>query len=101
MCADAEALLPLGAPRRRGVLRAVGPGLGGRLPGRPQPRLPTFGSARFAGGLSVDDFVRTIHAITLDEAALAAVAPAVAALAEAEGLAAHADSVRLRTWAGS
>jgi hypothetical protein len=33
-----EALVPLGAPRRRGVLRAVVAGVGGRLPRRPQPR---------------------------------------------------------------
>ncbi|HEX2023192.1 MAG TPA: hypothetical protein VHF00_00670, partial [Acidimicrobiales bacterium] len=40
--------------------------------------------------------VRHIHDVTLDEAALARVAPHVAALAEAEGLAAHAESVVVR-----
>jgi histidinol dehydrogenase len=96
MCADAESLLPL--VRHAGAV-FTGPwapaSVGDYLAG-PSHVLPTFGSARFAGGLSVDDFVRTIHAISLDEAALASVAPAVATLAEAEGLAAHADSVRMR-----
>ena len=62
----------------------------------PSHVLPTFGSARFAGGLQVADFVRTIHAITLDQEALTAVAPAVATLARAEGLDAHALSVQMR-----
>ena len=63
--------------------------------------LPTFGSARFAGALTVDDFVKQVHVITLDESSLAKVAPHVAAIAEAEGLAAHALSVRLRSEAGT
>jgi histidinol dehydrogenase len=58
--------------------------------------LPTFGSARFAQALTVDDFTKNVHVISLDEAALAKVAPHVAALAEAEGLPAHAASVRMR-----
>jgi histidinol dehydrogenase len=40
--------------------------------------------------------VKHVHVVTLDEAALRRVAPHVAAIAEAEGLAAHADSVRTR-----
>jgi histidinol dehydrogenase len=62
----------------------------------PSHVLPTFGSARFAGGLRVDDFLRHIHAIALDADAMAGVAKSVAVLAEAEGLAAHAESVRMR-----
>ncbi len=58
---------------------------------------PAYGSARFAGGLRVDDFLRYIHAVTLDADALAGVAGNVAAIADAEGLAAHAESVRMRT----
>ncbi len=59
--------------------------------------LPTFGSARFGQALTVADFTKMVHVVTLDEAALGKVAPHVAALAEAEGLAAHAASVRIRT----
>ena len=62
----------------------------------PSHVLPTYGSARFAGGLRVDDFCKAVHAVTLDQAALARVGPHVAAIAEAEGLAAHALAVRLR-----
>jgi histidinol dehydrogenase len=63
----------------------------------PNHVLPTARTARFASALGVDDFCKHLHVITLDEEALAGVAPHVVAMAEAEGLAAHADSVRLRT----
>ena len=62
----------------------------------PNHVLPTNGSARFSEALRVDDFVKHVHVVTLDQPALAKVAPHVAALADAEGLAAHADSVRTR-----
>jgi histidinol dehydrogenase len=63
----------------------------------PSHVLPTARTARFASALGVDDFCKRLHVVTLDRDALAAAAPHVIALAEAEGLAAHADSVRLRT----
>jgi len=63
----------------------------------PNHVLPTFGSARFSEALRVDDFQKHVHVVSLDRAALDKVAPHVAALAEAEGLAAHAESVRIRT----
>jgi histidinol dehydrogenase len=59
--------------------------------------LPTGRTARFTSALRVDDFRRHIHVVGLDEAALRGVAPHVAALAAAEGLDAHADTVLLRT----
>jgi histidinol dehydrogenase len=62
----------------------------------PSHVLPTNGTARFAGALTVTDFSKDIHIITLDQAAIDGVADAVALIADAEGLAAHADSVRLR-----
>jgi len=62
----------------------------------PSHVLPTAGSARFSGALTVADFQKDMHVITLDEAALAKVAPHVEALATAEGLFAHAESVRRR-----
>ncbi|MDP9070639.1 MAG: histidinol dehydrogenase [Actinomycetota bacterium] len=98
MSADPEALVPL--VRHAGAV-FCGPyspaSVGDYLAG-PSHVLPTYGSARFAGALRVDDFVKTVHVITVDQPGLARVAPHVAALAEAEGLAAHAESVRLR-WA--
>jgi histidinol dehydrogenase len=62
----------------------------------PNHVLPTYGSARFAGALRVDDFVKHVHVVSLDEQAMADLAPHVAAIAEAEGLATHAESARLR-----
>jgi histidinol dehydrogenase len=58
--------------------------------------LPTARTARFSSALRVDTFIKHIHVVSLDEAALARVAPYVAAFAEVEGLPAHALSVRLR-----
>lgn len=62
----------------------------------PSHVLPTNGTARFAGALSVRDFTKPMHEISVDSEGLAAVGPHVAAIADAEGLAAHAQSVRLR-----
>jgi histidinol dehydrogenase len=59
--------------------------------------LPTGGHARASGGLSVDEFVRsqTVQKFTAD--GLADLGDAIETLATAEGLHAHADSVRART----
>ena len=62
----------------------------------PSHVLPTDGSARFGSALTVRDFQKEVHVVTLSHAAVEAAAPVVAAIAEAEGLAAHADSVRRR-----
>lgn len=62
----------------------------------PNHVLPTYGSARFAGALRVDDFCKHVHVVDLDERALRALAPHVQAMASAEGLDAHAASVRQR-----
>ena len=62
----------------------------------PSHVLPTNGTARFAGALTVADFCKDLHIITLDQAALDGVADEVATLAGAEGLTAHAESVLIR-----
>jgi histidinol dehydrogenase len=62
----------------------------------PSHVLPTFGSARFGQALTVADFVKHVHIVTATHDGVRAAAPAVVALAEAEGLPAHADSVRWR-----
>ncbi len=62
----------------------------------PNHVLPTGRRARFASGLSVLDFMKRTSFIQLDEAALQAVGPAAIALAEAEGLPAHARSIEVR-----
>ncbi len=70
---------------------AVGDYVGG-----PNHVLPTSGAARFASGLSLFDFLKRSTWIEGDAAALRAVGPAAVALAEAEGLHAHARSVAIR-----
>ena len=62
----------------------------------PNHVLPTGRRARFASGLGVLDFMKRTSFLQLDAASLAALGPATVALAEAEGLPAHARSVALR-----
>lgn len=62
----------------------------------PNHVLPTGRRARFASGLSVLDFMKRTSFIQLDEDALRQVGPAAIALAEAEGLHAHARSIETR-----
>jgi len=58
--------------------------------------LPTNGAARFRGGLSAADFVRVSSVQTLSRAGLQRLAPSIIALANAEGLRAHAASISIR-----
>ena len=62
----------------------------------PNHVLPTGRRARFASGLSVLDFMKRTSFIQLDSAALEAIGPAAVALADAEGLPAHARSISVR-----
>jgi histidinol dehydrogenase len=58
--------------------------------------LPTGGTARHTGGLSVATFLRGVHLVECDRSALAAVAPHIDALGGAEDLDAHVQAVRVR-----
>ena len=58
--------------------------------------LPTGGTARHTGGLSVLSFLRGMHVVNCDRPALAQVAPHIDALGGAEDLAAHVAAVRIR-----
>jgi histidinol dehydrogenase len=58
--------------------------------------LPTSGAAAARGGLSAADFVRASTVQRITAPGLRRIAPTVIALAEAEGLRAHADSIRIR-----
>jgi len=62
----------------------------------PNHVLPTGGVARYRGGLSVMDYVKIISVQQVSKSGLKRIGPAVALLAEAEGLKAHAESVRVR-----
>jgi histidinol dehydrogenase len=58
--------------------------------------LPTGGTARHSGGLSVLTFLRGIHVVNCTADALAGAAPHIDALGGAEDLAAHVRAVRIR-----
>jgi histidinol dehydrogenase len=94
--ADPQALVPL--VRHAGAV-FCGPwspaSVGDYLAG-PSHVLPTDGTARFGSALTVSDFQKDVHVITLDRDAIERAAPTVAAIARAEGLAAHAESVLRR-----
>ena len=62
----------------------------------PNHVLPTGGLARSRGGLTVSDFMKVITVQRLSKAGLRNIAPIAETLAEAEGLKAHAQSLRLR-----
>ncbi|MGO9641462.1 MAG: histidinol dehydrogenase [Candidatus Acidiferrales bacterium] len=58
--------------------------------------LPTGGWARVRGGLTVSDFMRSFSVQEISRRGLKSLAPVVCALAEAEGLVAHARAVEVR-----
>ncbi len=58
--------------------------------------MPTGGTARFASPVNVQDFVKLVSVIGLNEVALQAIGPAAELLAQTEGLDAHAAAVRRR-----
>ena len=62
--------------------------------------LPTSRAARFSSGLSLYDFIKRTSFVKCDAEAFAALGPATVALAEAEGLPAHARSAALRLGRG-
>ncbi|MGH9081074.1 MAG: histidinol dehydrogenase [Acidimicrobiales bacterium] len=93
---DADDLLPLVDTAGAVFLGPMSPASMGDYLAGPNHVLPTDRTARFASALRVDDFWRHIHAVTVTESALETLGPALVTLAEAEGLPAHAESVRLR-----
>ena len=69
--------------------------LGDYLAG-PNHTLPTAGAARYRGPLSVMDFVRWPSVVQLSARDFDEIAPTAIALADAEGLGAHAAAIRAR-----
>ena len=61
-----------------------------------QTMLPTARTARFSSGLGVTDFMKRTTTVECDVDGFNAIAPSGVALADAEGLGAHALSMRLR-----
>jgi histidinol dehydrogenase len=62
----------------------------------PNHVLPTGAMARVRGGLSVLDFVQIIACQRVSREGIRQIAPAAIAMAEAEGLRGHAESLRVR-----
>jgi histidinol dehydrogenase len=58
--------------------------------------LPTAGAARFASGLRLADFTRTMSLVEYSDARMQGDADVLASLADFEGLPAHAQSARMR-----
>jgi len=98
---DPRSLLPL--VRHAGVvfLGTNAPASVGDYIAGPSHVLPTYRTARFASVLGVEDFQRRVHAVEVSDAGIARMAPLVEAIATAEGLAAHAESARLRIGSGT
>ncbi|MGH9293239.1 MAG: histidinol dehydrogenase [Acidimicrobiales bacterium] len=96
LIADADSLIP--QVRNAGAVFAGinSPASAGDYIAGPSHVLPVYGSARFAGALGVFDFLRDQHIIELDRDGLASAAPHIVAIATAEGLDAHAQSVLIR-----
>jgi histidinol-phosphate aminotransferase len=101
MCTDPASLLPL--VRHAGAIFCGpwSPAAMGDYAAGPSHVLPTNSTARFSSVLSLRDFQKEMHAITFDRSSFDALAPHVIALADAEGLDAHAQSIRRRLDSGS
>ena len=99
--ADPEALLPLVEHAAAIFCGPWSPASLGDYVAGPSHVLPTNGTARFASALTVRDFMKDLHVVTADRGAFEAMADHVEVLARAEGLDAHAESVRLRRNGGA
>ena len=77
-------------------LNAFTPQSAGDYISGPNHVLPTGAMARVRGGLSVLDFLRVISCQEVSREGIRQIAPPAIALAEAEGLRAHAESLRVR-----
>jgi len=96
MCADPDALVPLVRHAGAVFCGPLAPASLGDYVAGPSHVLPTYGSARFGSALTVSDFVKQVHVVSITPAGFAEVASKVAVLADAEGFDAHAESVRRR-----
>ncbi|MDG1845780.1 MAG: histidinol dehydrogenase [Acidimicrobiales bacterium] len=96
MVTDPQELLPSLQNAGAVFLGGMSPASVGDYIAGPSHVLPTHGSARFSGALTVDDFCKDIHVISLDKPALENIAETVISIANAEGLSGHADSIRIR-----
>lgn len=95
-CADAERLVSLVRNAGAVFIGPWAPAVIGDYVAGVNHVLPTGGTARFASALRVSDFQKHVHVVSLDREAFSRVAPYAVLLADAEGLDAHARSIRIR-----
>ncbi|WP_096389426.1 histidinol dehydrogenase [Halopenitus persicus] len=93
---DDEALLDRITNVGSAFLGPYSPVAAGDYAAGPNHVLPTNGGAKRYGGLSTETFLRSSTVQRLDRDALADLSDTITTLAEAEGLEAHAESVRRR-----
>lgn len=96
MCSSPESLVPQVKHAGAVFLGPLSPASIGDYLAGPSHVLPTNGSARFSSALTVADFTKDVHVITVQDEGFDAVGAHLVALASAEGLEAHAESVRIR-----
>jgi histidinol dehydrogenase len=96
MCADAEVLVPLVRHAGAVFVGTWASAVIGDYVAGVNHVLPTGGTARFSSALRVSDFQKHVHVVSLDRDAIGRVAPYGVVLAEAEGLDAHAQALRIR-----
>ena len=63
----------------------------------PNHTLPTSGTARFSGALSVETFMKNTSLIEFTQAAFLQTSDAIIELATSEGLHSHAESIKIRS----
>ncbi len=95
-CKDAESLAPKIRNAGSVFLGAYSPESVGDYASGTNHTLPTNGFARAYSGVSTDSFVKKITWQSLTPEGLSAIANTVINMAEAEGLKAHAEAVRIR-----
>jgi histidinol dehydrogenase len=94
--AEAERLIPLIRNAGAVFVGAYSPVPVGDYTAGPSHVLPTGSTARFASGLSANDFLRSHSMIHFTRGGLAAVADDIVTLANKEGLGGHAQAIRVR-----
>ncbi len=97
---DPEALLPMVRNAGAVFCGAWTPASLGDYVAGPSHVLPTNGTARFASALTVHDFMKDLHVVSADRVGFESMGDHVVALATAEGLDAHAESIRIRRAVG-
>ncbi len=95
-CENPRSLLPKIRNSGATFVGAFSPVALGDYAAGPSHVLPTSGTARWASGLSSNDFLRAGSVIEYSRDALAEIAPEIAMIANKEGLTAHRESVEIR-----